>query len=67
MKVQSTLIRGSVLSLRSGEHRALREHGERVRPAGLSIPGPGTLRLHQHVLAVASTDTVTVEHLSDPF
>lgn len=67
MKVQSTLIRGSVLSLHSSQHGAIREHGQRLRPAGLSIPGPGALLLHQHVLVGASTDTVTVEHLPDPF
>lgn len=50
-------------SLHSGQHRAVREHGERLRAAGLSIPGPGALLLHQHVLAGASTDTVTVESI----
>lgn len=68
VKVQSALIRASLVSsAHSGQHRALREHRKRVRPAGLPIPGPGSLLLHQRVLAEGGTDTMTVESIYESF
>ncbi|XP_071344091.1 neuronal growth regulator 1 isoform X2 [Trachinotus anak] len=45
------------------QHCTLWEHRRRTRPAGLPIPGPGSLLLHQRVLAEASPDTMTVESI----
>lgn len=68
VKVQSALIRASLVSsAHSGQHRALREHRKCVRPAGLPVPGPGALLLHQRVLAEAGTDTMTVESIYESF
>lgn len=68
VKVQSALIRASLVSsAHSGQHRALREHRKCVRPAGLPIPGPGSLLLHQRVLAEGGTDTMTVESIYESF
>lgn len=67
-KVQSALIRASLVSsAHSCQHCALREQRERVRPAGLPVPGPGALLLHQRVLAEAGTDTMTVESIYESF
>lgn len=51
----------------SAQHCTLWEHRKRVRPAGLPIPGPGSLLLHQRVLAEASPDTMTVESIYESF
>lgn len=49
----------------SAKHCTLWEPGKRAHPAGLPVPGPGALLLHQRVLAEA--DTMTVESIYETF
>lgn len=51
----------------SAQHCTLWEHRKCAHPAGLPVPGHGSLLLHQRVLAEASPDTMTVESIYESF
>lgn len=57
----------SCFLIHSSQHCTLWEHRKCARPAGLSIPGPGALLLHQRLLAGANPDTMTLESIYESF